>query len=330
MQPGGRQRLRRQSVALACALTALGASGFAQAQGFPSRPIMLVVPFTPGTGADQIARMLAPHMAEDLGTAVVVENKPGATGIIGSEFVAKAPPDGHTLLFTATSHATVPALKSKLPYDPLASFAPVSLAATSELAIVVSPQLPAATMREFIELAKKRPGALYYSSPGNGGVQNLSMELLKLETGIDLVHVPYKGAAGAVSDLLGGHVQATVGALQTLASHVQSGRLRMLAVLGEQRSAAFPDVPTLKELGLSNLVVETWYGVFAPAGTPAPVIARLNDEISAQLQRAELREAFARQGLNAVGEGPEQLGARVKGELARWARVVSAAHIKID
>jgi tripartite-type tricarboxylate transporter receptor subunit TctC len=318
--------LRCCGFALAC----LAPAAAAQAQGFPSRPIMLVVPFTPGTGADQIARMLAPRMAEDLKVAVVVENKPGATGIIGSEFVARAPPDGHTLLITATSHATVPALKTKLPYDPLASFAPVSLAATSELAIVVSPQLPAATMREFIELAKQRPGALYYSSPGNGGVQNLSMELLKLETGIDLVHVPYKGAAGAVSDLLGGHVQATVGALQTLAPHVQSGRLRMLAVLGEQRSAAFPDVPTLKELGLSNLVVETWYGVFAPAGTPAAVIERLNAEIAAQLQQAEVREAFARQGLNAVAEGPERLGARVKTELARWARVVSAARIKTD
>lgn len=318
--------LRCCAIALAC----LAHGAAAQAQGFPSRPIMLVVPFTPGTGADQIARMLAPHMSEDLGAAVVVENKPGATGIIGSEFVAKAPPDGHTLLFTATSHASVPATKKKLPYDALASFAPVSLAATSELAIVVSPQLPAATMREFIDLAKQRPGALYYSSPGNGGVQNLTMELLKLETGIDLVHVPYKGAAGAVSDLLGNHVQATVGALQTLAPYVQSGRLRMLAVLGEQRSAAFPEVPTMKELGLSNLVVETWYGVFAPAGTPGPVIERLNAEIAAQLRRPELREAFARQGLNAVAEGPERLGARVKGELARWSRVVSAAHLKTD
>jgi tripartite-type tricarboxylate transporter receptor subunit TctC len=325
-----RQSLNNTLWSCGIALACIAPGAAAQAQGFPSRPIMLVVPFTPGTGADQIARMLAPHMADDLGAAVVVENKPGATGIIGSDFVAKAPPDGHTLLFTATSHASVPATKNKLPYDPLASFAPVSLAATSELAIVVSPQLPAATMREFIDLAKQRPGALYYSSPGNGGVQNLTMELLKLETGIDLVHVPYKGAAGAVSDLLGNHVQATVGALQTLAPYVQSGRLRMLAVLGEQRSAAFPDVPTMKELGLSNLVVETWYGVFAPAGTPGPVIERLNAEIAAQLRRPELREAFARQGLNAVAEGPERLGERVKSELARWQRVVSAAHLKTD
>lgn len=294
---------------------------------FPSRTVSIVVPYTPGTGADVIARLMQPRLAERLKVAVVVENKVGASGAIGTETVAKAPPDGYTLLFTATSHGTVPALRRNLPFDPTKSFTPVALAATSALALVVGPQVPAATVGDFIALAKSKPGSLYYSSPGNGSPQHLTMELVKLESGIDVVHVPYKGSAGAASDLVGGHVQASIAALQTVAPFVASGRLRMLAVLSSERNAAFPDVPTMKELGHPALVVDTWYGIFAPAGTPPDVVARINSECNAILRLPDIRDALAKQGLAAVADRPERLGELVAQELERWTRVVANAHI---
>jgi len=295
--------------------------------GYPARTIAIVVPYTPGTGADMIARLMQPRLAERLKVAVVVENKVGASGAIGTETVAKSPPDGYTLLFTATSHGTVPALKRNLPFDATKSFTPVALAATSALALVVGQQVAAAKVGDFIALARSKPGALYYSSPGNGSPQHLTMELVKLETGIDLVHVPYKGSAGAASDLVGGHVQASIAALQTVAPFVASGRLKMLAVLSNERNPAFPDVPTLKELGHPALVVDTWYGIFAPAGTPPDVVARLNAECNAILQLPEIREALAKQGLAAVADRPERLGELLAQELERWSRVVANAHI---
>jgi tripartite-type tricarboxylate transporter receptor subunit TctC len=297
---------------------------------YPSRTVTIVVPYTPGTGADLIARLLSPRLAEHLAVAVVVENKAGASGAIGTEIVAKSPPDGYTLLFTATSHGTVPALNRKLPFDPVRSFTPVALTATSALAFVVGPQVPASKMDDFIALAKKQPGALHYSSPGNGSPQHLTMELIKLETGMDVVHVPYRGSAGAVSDLIGGHVDASVAALQTVAPFVHAGRLKMLAVLSNERSTAFPDVPTMKELGLPRLVVDTWYGIYAPAGTPREVVARLNTEVNALLQLAEIREALSKQGLVAIVDRPERLGELVDHELTRWSRVVSSAAIKAE
>src|SRR3989442_8246930 len=195
---------------------------------YPNRPVHIIVPYTPGTGADILARVLGPRLAERWKSAVVVENRVGATGNIGTEYVAKAAPDGYTLLFTATSFGTNPALSRALPFDPVKSFAPVVLAATSSLAVIIHPQVQAKSLREFIELAKREPGTMHYSSPGNGGPQHLVMELLKLEAGIDLVHVPYKGAGGAITDLVGGHEQAMTSALQTVAPRRQSGKLRIL------------------------------------------------------------------------------------------------------
>jgi tripartite-type tricarboxylate transporter receptor subunit TctC len=311
------------AAALACAVSA-GA-----AEPWPSRTLTIVVPFTPGTTADTIARLFSPQLAEHLQVPVVVDNKPGASGAIGTEAVAKSPPDGYTVLFTATSHGTVPALKRDVPYDPVKSFAPVALAATSALALVVNPRMPA-TFAEFVALAKKEPGRLYYSTPGNGSPQHLTMELAKLEAGIDLVHVPYKGSAGATRDLAGGHVQATIASLQTVAQLVKTGKLRMLAVLSEERSPAFPDVPTMKELGHPGLVVDTWYGVFAPAGTPPEIVARLNSEMNALLRLPETAQAFGKLGLVPVVDKPERLGALVDSELARWTRVVASAHIRGD
>jgi tripartite-type tricarboxylate transporter receptor subunit TctC len=306
------------------------AAAQAQENPYPSRPVHLIVPYTPGTGADILARVLGPKLGERWKVAVVTENKAGATGNIGTEFVAKSAPDGHTLLFVATSFGTTPALQRALPFDPVKSFSPVALVATSALVVVVNPQLPARSMREFIELAKREPGKLHYSSPGNGGPQHLAMELIKLETGMNIVHVPYKGAAGALADVVGGHVQATIAALQTAHPHALSGKLRAIGVMSAERSQAFSEVPTLKEQGLAELEVETWYGAFAPAGTPSAVVLKVNSEINSLLKDPAIVQLLSKQGMTPVGGPPERLGELVKRELARWTRVVNAAGIKAD
>ena len=319
-----------QGLSLVLAGIAAGFAGTATAQVYPSRTIQIVVPFTPGTGADILSRILGPRLAERWKVGVVTDNRAGATGNIGAEFVARAPPDGYTLLFTATTFGTNPAIHARLPFDPVKSFTPVALVATSVMTVVVSPKLGVASLRDFLDAARSQPGKLHYASPGNGGPQHLAMELLKQETGINLVHVPYKGMGGALNDLVGGHVQAAIVALQTAAPYTQSGKLRMLAVMSAERSPAFADVPTLKELGFPDLEVETWYGLFAPAGTPAETVATVNAEVNALLGQPDLRELLAKQGMIAAGGPPGRLGDLVKRELARWSRVVAAAGIKAD
>ena len=315
------------------ALLAAGCVASAGAQGgtaWPQRNVQIVVPFTPGTGADILARLIGPRLSERWKFAVITDNRAGATGTIGAEVVAKAAPDGHVLLLTATAFGMTPSLHPKLPYDPSRNFAPVVLVATSSLALLVHPQLPVKTVRDFIQLAKRRPGALLYASPGNGGPQHLTMELFKLEAGIDIVHVPYKGFAGAMTDLVGGHVQAMISALQSAQPYVTGGRLRMLGVTSAERSPAFPDVPTLKEQGMPALEVYTWYALFAPAATPATAVSKINADINAQLQQPEVRELLEKQGMTPAGGPPERLGELIKTELSRWARVVKAANIKPD
>lgn len=319
-----------QVLAIAAIVLGHASAGAEDASAWPNRTVQIVVPYTPGTGADILSRVLGPKLSERWNAGVVTDNRAGATGNIGTEFVAKAAPDGYTLLCTATSFGTNPALGRKLPFDPVKSFEPVALLATSAVSVVVTPSLPVKSMREFLDFARSRPGKLYYASPGNGGPQHLAMELLKLNAGIDLVHVPYKGSGGALADLVGGHVQAMIVALQTAAPYVQSGRLRMLAVMSAKRSPAFPDVPTLKELGLPDLEVETWYGVFAPAGTPAAIVAKVNADLNALLGEPSVRELLERQGMVPAGGSPERFASLVRSELARWSRVVAAAHIKAD
>ena len=297
---------------------------------YPHRAIQLVVPYTPGTTADTLARVLGAKLAERWKVAVVTDNKAGATGIIANEYVARATPDGYTLLFTATAHGTVPALKPKLSYDAVRGFTPISLLGTSAMALVVAPQSGFGNTRELLEASRKQPGRLHYSSTGNGGPQHLTMELLKQELGFDLVHVPYKGAAGAMADLVAGHVQASVASLQTAAPFIQSGKLKMLAVLSADRSTAFPDVPTLKETGLGSLIVETWYGVLAPAAMSAEIVNKLNIEFNSLLQLADVREHLARQGVVPAGGRPERLGELIASEISRWTRVVKNAGIKAD
>jgi tripartite-type tricarboxylate transporter receptor subunit TctC len=323
-------QIRSSKVAALAALLVAPVLSVAQDGGWPSRTIQIVVPYTPSTGADILARVLGPKLAERWKVAVVTENRPGASGNIGTDFVAKAAPDGYTLLCTATSFGTNPAVNRKLPFDPINSFVPVIQLASSSVAVIVTPGLPAKSMREFLELARRQPGKFYYSSPGNGGPQHLAMELLKLDAHVDLVHVPYKGSGGALTDLVGGHVQAMIVSLQTVAPYVQSGKLRMLAVMSSERSDVFPDVPTLKELGFPDLEVDTWYGVFAPAGTSSAIVTELNGELNALLKQPEVRELLAKQGMNPVGGSPERFGGMVRKELARWSRLVASAGIKAD
>jgi len=317
------------SIAAGLILACAAASSAAQ-DAFPGRTVQFVVAYSPGTGADILARLLGPRLAERWKTNVVVDNRAGATGTIASAVVAKAAPDGNTLLFIATSFGTTPSLRHNLQFDPVKSFAPVALIATSGLGLVVHPQLPVKTLGEFIDLAKRRPGELQYSSPGVGGPQHLSMELLKLETGINILHVPYKGFAGAITDAMAGHVQAMVSALQSAHPHVKSGRLRMLAVMSETRSAAFPGVPTMRELGLPRMEIYTWYGTFAPAGVPAGTLSRINADINELIKLPESRATMGKLGMTPAGGPPDRLGLLVKSELERWDRVVKAAKIKAD
>jgi tripartite-type tricarboxylate transporter receptor subunit TctC len=325
------QTRTRGTAALAlAALLAAPSLAAAQDADWPSRTIQIVVPYTPGTGGDILARVLGPKLAERWKVSVVTDNRAGASGNIGTDFVAKAAPDGYTLLCTATSFGTNPAINRNLPFDPVKSFAPVIQLARSSVAVIVTPGLPAKSMRQFLDLARSEPGRLNYSSPGNGSPQHLAMELLKLDAHVNLVHVPYKGSGGALADLVGGHVQAMIVSLQTVAPYVQSGRLRMLAVMSAERSDVFPEVPTLKEVGLPDLEVDTWYGVFAPAGTSKAVIDKVNAELNELLKEPDVRDLLAKQGMIPVGGTPERFGALVRSELDRWPRVVAAAGIKAD
>jgi len=314
------------------ALTSLLACQVAVAQtpAFPSRNLSFIVPFTPGTTADALARLLGAKLSERWGVAVVTENRPGASGAMGAEAVSKAAATGHTLLFTATSHGTVPALRAKLPFDPIKGFEPVVLLGNSALGLVVPPSLGMKTFADWLTSARAKPGQMHYASPGNGVVQHLAMEWLMQETGARLTHVPYKGAAGAMTDLMGGHVQASIVSVHTSSQAIHSGQLQMLAVMGEERSAAFPKVPTLKELGWPNMVVDTWYGVFAPAGTPPEVVTKINTEINQLLLLPEVREALAKQGLSAIGGKPDRLAQLLSREVQRWRQVVASAHIQAD
>jgi len=261
---------------------------------------------------------------------VVTENRAGASSTLGADIVAKSTPDGYTYLFTATSFGTSVPLARNLPYDPVKDFAPVGLIATSVVSLCIFAGLPAKTVPEFLDLLRQQPGKLNYSSPGSGTPQHLAMELLKLEAKIDIVHIPYKASAGATTDLLGGHVQAMIVPLQTIAPYVQAGTIRMLAVMSEQRAPAFPDVPTMKELGFPDLIVETWYGAFAPAGTPHEPIAKLNAEINSLLHEKDIAGALAKQGMIPGGGPPERMGKLLEVELARWKRVVASAGIQAD
>jgi len=316
------------SMGLACAAVLPVLS---QAQDYPSRTIQFIVPSSAGTTGDQLARLLGPKLSQRWNVPVVVENRVGAGGMIGIEAGAKANPDGYTFLFSATAFSTLSAIRPKLPYDPIKSFSPVVLLGSSPLVLVVTNSVPAKTVAEFVAYAKKQPpGTLNYASPGLGSVHHLTMEMFKQQTGLFLTHIPYKGTGGALNDVAAGHVEASVVVLQTALPLLQGGKMHMLAVMGPQRVAQFPDVPTLAQVGVPNVVSEAWFGVTAPVGTPPAVIAKMNSEINSLLALPEVKEAMAKAGVEPIGGKPEKLDAMVRSEIKMWTQVVKKGNITAD
>lgn len=319
-------RLATQWIA-AVLLIAATAPSMAQ---YPNRLITIIVPLSLGTGADIIARIFAAKMAERLGVGVVVDNKPGAGSIVGTELAARAAADGHTLLMAPTSYALQPALDKTARYDIFKSFAPVALIATGALAFAVSDGTPARTIREFAALAKARPGGLSYASPGNGTPQHLAMELFKLDAGADILHVPYKDTASSTRDLAAGVVNAMIVPVYTIAPLVHAAKVRVLASLGEERSAVFANAPTLKEEGFPSVNVQVWVGAMVPAATPPEIVEKLNAEMNAVLALPDVKGLLEKQGLVTVGGRPERLSDLVKSDYARWTRAIAAAKIRAD
>ena len=312
-------------------LLVLALPSWGQAQEYPSRPIQFIVPATPGTTADQLARLLGPKLSQRWNVPVVVENKVGAGGAIGIEAGAKASPDGYTFLFSATAFSTLPALRDKLPYDPVKNFSHVVLLGKSPLVLVVANSVPAKTVKEFIDHVRRQPpGRLNYASPGMGSVHHLTMELFKQQTGLHLTHIPYKGTSGALNDLAAGHVEASVVVLQTALPLLQSGKMRLLAVMGPERVPQFPDAPTLTEAGVPGVVSEAWFGISAPAGTPAAIISRMNAEMNRLLQLADVKESLDKMGASPFGGTPDKMNALVLDEIRTWTKVVRDGNIKAD
>jgi tripartite-type tricarboxylate transporter receptor subunit TctC len=296
-------------------------------QTFPSQPIKLIVGFTPGTGIDIIARSVQPKLQERLGQPVVVENKAGASGNIGSEFVARAKPDGHTLLVTVSTFVIAPAMYKSLPFDPVKDFAPVTLAAWGTLLLATTPSVKLDSVPELVQAAKANPGKINYGSPGVGTAHHLSMELFKSVTGTQLTHVPYKGTAGAITALLGGQIATMFVPIHVALPHVKAGKMVALAVGSPKRHPTAPDLPTLAELGVPGVEVDMWYGFMAPKGTPREVIAKLNAELKAILALPEIQASFAAQGLDPATSTPDEFQSLVERDLSRWGKVVADAKI---
>ena len=321
--------LSRRSLLAALALSA-SAPSTGQAQGLSGRNIFIIVPFTPGSGPDVLARIVGEELRKRWNQPVIIENKAGASGNLGAAFAARAEPDGNTILLSVNTFLMNAALYKNLPYDPVKSFEPIVELATGSLVLAVHPSVPAKSTRELIEHAKSKPGQVTYASPGRGTPQHLAMELFKLNAGVDLQHVPYTGSAGAVKDLLGGHVGAMFVPVHTVLPLAADNQVRLLALGSGKRSTLAPDVPTLAEEGVSGLEVDLWYALSAPAGTPKDIIGRYNEVVNAILASIEVREQFAKQGLVPVGGSPQQLAELIGQDLPRWAKVVKDAGITLE
>lgn len=304
--------------------------GLAAAQAYPTKPIRFIVPFAPGGGTDVLARLLAPQLTESLGQPVVVDNRGGAGGVIGADVAAKAPADGYTIVLGSPGPLTINPNLQKLPYDPQRDFAPIVLATISPFTMVVHPSLPVGSVKEFIALAKAKPGSLNFGTSGNGSVNHFSAELFKSLAGVDLVHIPYKGSGPAVLDLVAGRLHVVFENLPTILPHVRSGKLKLLAVGTKTRSALVPEYPTVAEAGVPGYESSTAFGVLAPAKTPAAIVTRLNQESSKAVQRPDSRDKLSGLGLEPVGGTPQQYAAHLKEELAKYGRIVKAAGIRID
>ena len=321
--------MHRLRIAAAFLLAALVAG--AQAQNYPTRPIRFIVPIAAGGGADLVARVIAERLSRNLGQQVVVENRAGGGTVIGAELVARSPADGYTwLLGTATSHAINASLVKKLPYDPVKDFAPIALVAVLPQIIVIHPALPAANLTDFIALAKKRPGEILFGSPGNGSNNQLGAEMLNIVAGIKTLHVPYKGAGPAITDLLAGHLQFMFTTIPPARPQVKAGRLRALAVAGAKRSALLPELPTTAEQGARGVEAASWNGILLPAGAPRDIITRLHAEIGVVMKQPEVIERLAGAGVEAAMMSPEEFAAYIESETARYAKVVKSSGARVD
>ena len=316
-----------KSIVIMGFLCASALTTVSQAQDYPSRLIQFIVPATPGTLMDTTARLFGSKLSQRWKVPIIVDNKIGAGGIIGAQAVAKADSDGYTFLFVGSSFETLAASNPTLPYDPIKSFSRVSLLGTTVMTLVVNNNFPANSVREFVEQVKRQPGAFNYGSPGIGSMQHLAMELLKQEAGISVIHVPYKGSAGVLNDVIAGHVQASVVALPSATPLVQSGKMRMIAVMGSERAPKLPKVPTVAESGFGKVLVEVWYGVMAPAGTPPVVINKFNAEINDVLTLPDVKEAMEKLGVNPAGGKPETFDALVRGGITMWRQVITRGNI---
>ena len=302
----------------------------AAAQDFPSRPIRVVVPYSAGGSSDGPMRVIAQEMSKQLGHQMVVENKPGQGAMIGSAEVVKAAPDGYTLLLASNPNAISPALYSRLTHDPVEDFAPISLLASEQAVLLVHPSLPVKTVQELIAYARQRPGKLDYSSSGNGSAQHLFMAMFTSIAGIEMNHIPYKGSAQAITDLLGGQVVAAMPGLAAMRSHIKEGRVRALAVTGAKRSPAVPEVPTMIESGMKGYELYVWMGILAPKGTPGPIIERLQREFVSALRAPAVKSFMETAAIEPVGSTPAEFGAFFREERTRWAKIVKETGARVD
>lgn len=305
-------------------------AGSAQAQSWPNRPIRMIVPYTPGGYTDLMARLVSEKMAAALGQTIVIENKPGANAVIGTDAVAKAAPDGYTFGTVIAAHSVNPSLNPKLPYDTMKDFTYVSLTSVAPLILIATPSLPAKNMKEFIALAKSKPGQLNFASSGIGSAAHLTMEMLKSREGLNLQHIPYKGTAGALQDTVGGQISVMFDVIGPLMSQVNSGNARALAVAAKARVPAAGDVPTMAEAGVPDFVSGTWSGIIAPAGTPQDVVDRVAAEAKKALADPDLRKKLDDQGIVAMGTTPAEFKSFVTDEIARWKKVITDADIKMQ
>jgi tripartite-type tricarboxylate transporter receptor subunit TctC len=312
------------------AAAALPLAAFAQAAAWPAKPIRLIVPFPPGAGTDTVARFVSQKLAEAMKATIVVDNRTGAGGAIGAAEAARAEPDGYTLLFVAGPFTTVAAASKNPPYDPIRQFTPVVPIASGPLAFVVNVNVPAGTMREFLALARQKPGTLNYGSAGPGSINHLALELLNARAGTQIVHVPYKGIAPATLDLLSGRIQAITASIPATLPYLAEKKVKVLAVTGAKRAALLPDVPSWQEEGVPDADVINYWGIVAPAGTPRDIVTRLNAETQMVLAQPEVRERLEKEGAELIPGPPERLGALIQSDLDGWKKLISDAKLQLE